>query len=79
MVLTIHVSEDDSDESFPNFMVVETTDSTPIKFSIFTIQKNHQCAVRIAKSVKTTTQWCSPCCGGLQAYGEASAVDDDLA
>jgi len=34
---SIHVSEDDSDELFPHFLVVETTDSTPIKFFIFTI------------------------------------------
>jgi len=44
--------EDDSDESFPHFLVVEATDSTPIKHSIFTIQKIFQCAVRNAKSAK---------------------------
>jgi len=46
---SIHVSED---ESFPHFLVVEATDSTPIKYSIFTIQKILQCAVGNVKSAK---------------------------
>jgi len=49
---SIHVSEDDSDESFPHFLVVEASDSTPIKHSIFMIQKILQCAVRNAKLAK---------------------------
>jgi len=49
---SIHVSEDNSDESFPHFLVVETTDSTPVKHSIFKIQKILQCAVGNAKSTK---------------------------
>ena len=48
----IHLSEDDSDVLFPHFLVVETTNETPIGFSIFTIQKILQCAVGNVKSAK---------------------------
>ena len=48
----IHLSEDDSDVSFPHFLMVETTNETPIDFSIFTIQKILQCAVGNVKSAK---------------------------
>jgi len=44
---SIDVSED---ELFLHFLVVETTDETPVKFSIFTFQNILLCAVGNVKS-----------------------------
>ena len=49
---SITLSEDDADESFPRFLVVEATSLSPISYSIFTIQKLLQCAVGTVKSAK---------------------------
>ena len=48
----IYSYEDDADESFPRFLVVEATSGSPISYSIFTIQKLLQCAVGTVKSAK---------------------------
>jgi hypothetical protein len=49
---SITLSEDDADESFPRFLVVEAISGNPIAYSIFTIQKLLQCAVGNVKSAK---------------------------
>jgi len=49
---SITLSEDDADESFPRFLVVEAISGNPIDYSIFTIQKLLQCAVGNVKTAK---------------------------
>ena len=48
----IHLSEDDADESFPRFLVVQAISGSPISYLICTIQKLLQCAVGTVKSAK---------------------------
>lgn len=48
----LHMSEDESDSSFPRFLVIASKDSTPIKYSIFAIQKFIQCGVGEVKEAK---------------------------
>jgi hypothetical protein len=44
--------DDEPDNNFPSFIVVESTNGQPIKLSIFGIQKLLKCAVGDVKSAK---------------------------
>ena len=48
----LHISEDESDSSFPRFLVIASKDATPIKYSIFAVQKFIQCGVGEVKEAK---------------------------
>jgi hypothetical protein len=48
----LHVSEDESDPSFPRFLVISSKDVTPIKYSIFAVQNFIQCDVGEVKEAK---------------------------
>jgi hypothetical protein len=48
----VQSSEEETDISFPHFLVAEAIDKSPIKLSIFTIQKLLQCGVGNVKSAK---------------------------
>ena len=48
----LHVSEDESDPSFPRFLVISSKDATPIKYSISAVQKFVQCGVMEVKEAK---------------------------
>jgi hypothetical protein len=44
--------DDESDTSFPSFIVIESSDKHAIKLSIFSLQKLLKCAVEEAKTAK---------------------------
>jgi hypothetical protein len=48
----VQSSDEETDVSFPHFLVVESTNGEPIRHSIFAIQKMVQCAVGTVKSAK---------------------------
>ena len=48
----LHVSEGESDPSFSRFLVISSKDATPIKYSIFAVQKFTQCGVGEVKEAK---------------------------
>jgi len=48
----LHLSDEDDEITFPHFLVINTHDETPIKYSIFAIQKFIQCGVGDVKDAK---------------------------